>query len=88
MRPFRELNRFDDPDDPAMQPVYEAGGGESEGFELAEEQLIEHASHGDWGGTSRIIEHAEGFTEETEPDPDLNGVADDSAPHADQRSDD
>ena len=29
------------------RPVYEAGGGESEGFEQAEELLIEHASHGD-----------------------------------------
>ena len=88
MRPFREFSRFDDPDDPAMQPVYEAGGGEAEGFEMAEEQLIEHASHGDWGGTARITEHAEGFEEETEPDPDLYGEADDIAPHDDQRSPD
>ncbi len=29
--------------------VDEGGGGESEGFELAEEELIEHASHGDPG---------------------------------------
>jgi hypothetical protein len=27
----------------------EAGEGEAEGFELAEEELIEHASHGDPG---------------------------------------
>jgi hypothetical protein len=27
--------------------VEEAGGGESEGFERAEQELIEHASHGD-----------------------------------------
>lgn len=33
--------------DPAMQPVYEAGGGEQEGFEAAEGELIENASHGD-----------------------------------------
>ena len=31
------------------RPVSEAGGGESEGFELAEEQLVEHAEHGDGG---------------------------------------
>lgn len=31
--------------DPAMDPVYEAGGGEQEGFEAAEEQLIENATH-------------------------------------------
>ena len=30
-----------------MRPVYEAGGGEAEGFEQAEEQLIENASHGE-----------------------------------------
>ena len=29
------------------RPVEEAGGGEAEGFEAAEEELIEHASHGD-----------------------------------------
>jgi hypothetical protein len=38
--------------------VDEAGGGESEGFELAEEQLIEHASHGDEHGTTRILRDA------------------------------
>ncbi len=31
--------------DPAMDPVYEAGGGEQEGFEAAEQELIENASH-------------------------------------------
>jgi len=35
------------PADPAEAPVEEAGGGEAEGFEQAEELLIEHASHGD-----------------------------------------
>ena len=29
------------------RPVEEAGGGEAEGFEQAEEELVEHASHGD-----------------------------------------
>jgi hypothetical protein len=38
--------------------VDEAGGGESEGFELAEEQLIEHASHGDEHSTARILRDA------------------------------
>lgn len=31
------------------RPVEEAGGGEAEGFEQAEELLEEHASHGDDG---------------------------------------
>jgi len=36
-----------DSDDPAQQPLAEAGEGESEGFELAEKQLQDIASHGD-----------------------------------------
>ncbi len=39
--------------DPADRPLIEAGEGEAEGFELAEDDLIEHASHGDSHGTSR-----------------------------------
>ena len=37
-------------DDPAMDPVYQAGGGEEEGFEEAEAELIENATHGDGHG--------------------------------------
>ena len=50
--------------DPAWEAVDEAGGGEQEGFEQAEDQLIENAEHG---------EHSpalEGFPEETEEEPD------------------
>lgn len=36
-----------DSDDPAQQPLIEAGQGEAEGFELAEKQLEDIASHGD-----------------------------------------
>ncbi len=36
-----------DSDDPAQQPLAEAGQGESEGFELAERRLQDIASHGD-----------------------------------------
>lgn len=32
------------------QPVEESGGGVAEGFEQAEEQLIENATHGDGEG--------------------------------------
>jgi len=35
-----------DSDDPALQPLIEAGGGEAEGFELAEKDLEDIASHG------------------------------------------
>ncbi len=31
----------------ALRPVYEAGGGEAEGFELAERDLVRNASHDD-----------------------------------------
>jgi hypothetical protein len=40
----------DEKNDPAMQPVEEAGGGVSEGFEQAEDDLIENATHGDGAG--------------------------------------
>lgn len=33
--------------DPAQRALIESGEGVAEGFELAEEDLIEHASHGD-----------------------------------------
>jgi hypothetical protein len=36
-----------DSDDPAEQPLIEAGEGEAEGFELAERDLADIASHGD-----------------------------------------
>jgi hypothetical protein len=45
-----EINDPDERNDPAMQPVEEAGGGVAEGFEQAEEALIENASHGDGAG--------------------------------------
>jgi hypothetical protein len=38
--------------------VEEAGGGVSEGFEQSEAELIDHASHGDQHGTTRIIHDA------------------------------
>ena len=41
-----------------MRAVEEAGGGESEGFELAEQELIEHTSHGDLHTPARIMRDA------------------------------
>jgi hypothetical protein len=41
----------------AQRPLVEAGGGEAEGFELAEEELIEHASHGDQQSAHAILHH-------------------------------
>ncbi len=48
--------------------VEEAGGGESEGFEQAEQELIEHASHGDEHSTTRIIRDAKPGEELTDAD--------------------
>ena len=37
--------------DPAFAPLIEAGEGESEGFDVAEADLIRHAEHDDQHGT-------------------------------------
>ena len=66
--------RFDE-DDPAFKPLSEAGEGEAEGFELAEEELIEHASHGDDHGTSVAFDDAEDVSEDDRADVDY-GEAD------------
>jgi hypothetical protein len=41
--------------DPAQRAVVEGGGGVSEGFELAEEELVEHASHGDQHAAGAVL---------------------------------
>jgi hypothetical protein len=51
-------------DDEAMRPLEEAGEGEAEGFELAEQDLIEEASHGD----ERRSPEADAFDPEQESD--------------------
>jgi hypothetical protein len=53
--------------------VEEAGGGESEGFELAEQDLIEHTSHGDMHNTLPIIRDS---AHDNAPDGDGYGEAD------------
>ena len=56
--------------DPAQRAVIEGGGGEAEGFELAEEALIDHASHGDQQAAHAIL-HDQGRDEQA-------GTADDA----------
>jgi hypothetical protein len=56
--------------DPAERPVIEAGGGYAEGFDEAEDALIEHASHGD-EQSAHAIYHDRGRPEEL-------GTADDA----------
>jgi hypothetical protein len=58
----------------ARRAVDEGGGGESEGFELAEQELIEHASHGDGHTPARIMRDA--ATEDPPRDDALYGEAD------------
>ena len=47
-----------------MRAVYEGGGGEAEGFELAEADLVENAQHGDGRGEPL----SDAFTPERESD--------------------
>lgn len=56
--------------------VEEAGGGESEGFEQSEQELIDHSSHGDEHSTARITRDA---AEDAAPDGDSYGEADEES---------
>ncbi len=62
--------RRDEDVDPAEQPVKEAGGGEAEGFEQAEEDLREHAEHGDPAPDPT----AQAFAPEAESDREVGGA--------------
>jgi hypothetical protein len=53
--------------------VDEGGGGESEGFELSEQELIDHTSHGDQHSPFRILRDA---GPEEEPSESVYGEAD------------
>jgi hypothetical protein len=74
-RPTRDLDE-DMPHDPAMDPVYEGGGGEAEGFELAEEELREHSEHGPGKPETQVRVREEIDRETEEPDPASYGEAD------------
>jgi hypothetical protein len=49
--------------DPAQRPLAEGGEGEAEGFEEAEEELIDHTSHGDQQ-SARVAYHDRGQDED------------------------
>jgi hypothetical protein len=66
------MEHFDEEPGPADIPVIEAGGGVAEGFELAEAQLIEAASHGDDAGDP--MDHA--YESATPAEPGVYGEAD------------
>lgn len=68
-------------DDPAQRPLVEGGEGEAEGFELAEEELIDNAEHGDQKGfPSSDAGAPEEPTDATygEPDEEIPADADES----------
>jgi hypothetical protein len=50
--------------DPALAPLIEAGQGESEGFELAEQALVRHATDSDRCFTSSILLDADPRSED------------------------
>ncbi|HEY1507917.1 MAG TPA: hypothetical protein VGF93_02880 [Solirubrobacteraceae bacterium] len=55
----------DEPEvDEAQRPLEEAGQGEAEGFELAERELIEHASHGDQHAARRAAQDAPSISDD------------------------
>jgi hypothetical protein len=68
----------DDEVDPAFAPLIEAGEGEAEGFEQAEDDLIRHAEHGDMHGTDPIWHDAARFDAPADDldDGDVYGEAD------------
>ena len=74
-----EINDPDEKNDPAMEPVEEAGGGVAEGFEQAEEELIENASHGDGTGNPEV-DAIDNENEEAERSTAEYGEADDEQP--------
>jgi hypothetical protein len=67
-------NYYDD--DESKRALEEGGEGESEGFELAEEDLIEEASHGE----ERRSPEVDGFDEEEDDVGSVYGDADDVEP--------
>jgi hypothetical protein len=68
----------------AQRPLAEAGEGEAEGFEQAERELIEHATHGDHHAARQAIEDAP--TEADDPRAAEGGEAD--AERSSQRTED
>ncbi|HEY2258977.1 MAG TPA: hypothetical protein VGH45_04660 [Solirubrobacteraceae bacterium] len=71
--------------DPAQAPLIEAGEGESEGFEIAEQDLEEHASHGDMHAARRVLEDAPQEEDDSRAAPGGEADAEPSSERADDR---
>ena len=65
--------------DPAFKPVEEAGGGEAEGFEAAEQALRDHAEHREAGGNPKY--------DRPPPEPEEPGATYGEADHAEATED-
>ena len=65
----------DEPVDPAIAPLIEAGEGEAEGFDVAEADLIRHAEHRDQQGIDPIWRDATGFRAERSRDSTTTATA-------------
>jgi hypothetical protein len=59
-------------------PLDEAGEGQAEGFELAEQLLIDHTQHGDQHGTTPIVSDSRDFEAERDPAEDSYGEPDEA----------
>ena len=71
--------------DEAERPLAEAGQGDSEGFEQAEQELIEHASHGDQHAARRAIGDAPGESDDARATEGGEADREYSAEHDDDR---
>jgi hypothetical protein len=71
-------------DDPAMEPLYEAGEGEEEGWELAEAELIENAAHGEGHGDPEL----DAFAPEREADRATAAYGETDEIHSTERDED
>jgi hypothetical protein len=68
--------------DEAQRPLDEAGEGEAEGFEQAEELLREHATHGDQRDAGHVIDEAAEADEDRRAAPGAEGDAEFSSEDA------
>jgi hypothetical protein len=73
------------PEADAQRPLTEAGQGEAEGFEQAERELIEHASHGDQHAARQAIEDAPSENDDERAAPGGEADREYSSEHEDDR---
>jgi hypothetical protein len=75
--------RAPEDEDPARRPVDEAGGGQAEGFEQAEEDLRENAEHGELNPRDPT---RDAFTPEVESDRSTEAYGDPDSERSTERT--